>query len=43
MLAKLLSNYPLHSIAIHRKLEHPFWYRDRDATLAKRILAEFQA
>ena len=43
MLAKLLANYPLHPVAIHRELEYPFWYGDRDATLAKRILANFQA
>ena len=43
MLAKLLANYPLHTVAIHRKLEYPFRHGDRNASLAKRILAEFQA
>ena len=43
ILAKLLANYPFHTVAIHRKLEYPFWYGDRDARLAKSVLAEFQA
>ena len=41
MLAKLLANYPFHTVAIHRKFEYPFWYGDRNAALTERILAEF--
>ena len=43
MLAELLSNYPLDPVSINGKLENSFRYRDRDSSLAKRILAEFQA